>query len=263
MFIVDTHVHASPYWYEPVESLLFQMEANNVDKAVLVQLEGQQDNRYLFECTRRFPGRFSPIVIIDQKRADATQTLKKLVEEGAQGIRMRAGARSPEPDPLAIWRTCGELNLPVSINGKETEFGSDEFRKLVQALPDVPFIIEHLGFVNPDQQPPYDDFRKVLALAKFSNTYIKVGGLNEICKRPQPFRQPFYSVHGIPPFVKMVYEAFGPKRMMWGSNYPPVSQKEGYANALNYLVEHLSSFCNEADQEWIMGKTALSVFKFQ
>ena len=33
MIIVDTHSHVSPYWYEPVESLLFQMDRHGVQSA--------------------------------------------------------------------------------------------------------------------------------------------------------------------------------------------------------------------------------------
>ena len=61
--IVDTHAHASPCWFEPIEVLLFQMNSNGVDKTTLVAMDGQLDekyNRYLVECARRFPGRFSP-----------------------------------------------------------------------------------------------------------------------------------------------------------------------------------------------------------
>lgn len=263
MVIVDTHCHCSPYWFEPIELLLFQMNANHVDKATLVQLDGMRDNRYLFECCRRFAGRFSPIVIIDINDPKAPETLKKLVKEGAEGIRLRANMRSTGKDPLIVWKTCNELKLPVSAAGREKEFGAPEFARLIQEMPNIPFVIEHLGHPEVDQPPPYEGFKKVLALAKLPNTYIKVGGLNEICKRPNPFPpEPFYKTHGIPPFVKMVYDAFGPKRMMWGSNYPPVSQQEGYANSLHLLMEHLDSFASAADKEWIMGKTALSVFKF-
>jgi len=50
MVIVDTHCHALPHWFEPVERLLQQMNANGVDKATLVQVRGQSDNRYIMEC---------------------------------------------------------------------------------------------------------------------------------------------------------------------------------------------------------------------
>ncbi len=38
MIIVDSHCHISPVWYEPVESLLFQMDRNDVAHAVLIQM---------------------------------------------------------------------------------------------------------------------------------------------------------------------------------------------------------------------------------
>ena len=38
MVVVDTHCHVSPYWYEPVETLLYQMTTNGVDQAVLIQM---------------------------------------------------------------------------------------------------------------------------------------------------------------------------------------------------------------------------------
>ena len=54
MLIVDTHCHALPHWFEPVEVLLHQMHANGVEKALLVQVRGQFDNRYLIECVPAF-----------------------------------------------------------------------------------------------------------------------------------------------------------------------------------------------------------------
>lgn len=53
----------------------------------------------------------------------------------------------------------------------------------------------------------------------------------------------------------------GQRRTMWGSNYPPVSMREGYRNALNGVVDH-PALRNTEDREWVMGKTALSVFHF-
>ena len=41
MRIVDSHCHVSPVWYEPVESLLFHLDRNGVELAVLIQMNGQ------------------------------------------------------------------------------------------------------------------------------------------------------------------------------------------------------------------------------
>ncbi|MBI4595105.1 MAG: amidohydrolase [Candidatus Tectomicrobia bacterium] len=262
MIIVDTHVHASPYWFEPIEVLLFQMNSNGVEKATLVQYIGQTNNTYLIECSRRFPGRFSPVVMVDTERGDAPEVLKRWVKEGAEGVRLTPMTRSPGRDPLAIWRTCGELNIPVTCTGSKKEFSSDEFRNLIRTLANVRIIIEHLGMVGRDESAPYAIYSKILALADFPNTYIKVPGLGEICERPYPFRQPF-PFDPVPPFIQMAYKAFGPSRMMWGSNYPPSSHLEGYRNTLRYLEQHLTTFCDEEAKQWILSKTALSLFKFQ
>ena len=35
--------------------------------------------------------------------------------------------------------------------------------------------------------------------------------------------------------VDMTLELFGSEKLMWGSDFPPVSNREGYTNALNWL----------------------------
>jgi L-fuconolactonase len=88
MAIVDTHCHASPYWYAPVESLLDEMNRSRVDKAVLIQIGGMYDNSYLIECMRRFPGRFSAVGMVDTDRPNAPEQLEAWVKQGVEGIRL-------------------------------------------------------------------------------------------------------------------------------------------------------------------------------
>ena len=71
--IVDSHVHVAPNWYEPVETLLYHLDANGVDQAVLVQQQGQFDNSYILECVRRYPDRLYAVVLVDASRPDAAE----------------------------------------------------------------------------------------------------------------------------------------------------------------------------------------------
>jgi L-fuconolactonase len=256
--IVDSHCHALPHWFEPVEVLLHQMDANGVDKATLVQVRGQFDNRYLLECVRRFPGRFRALVGVDTDSPAAPETLSHWVGEGAVGVRLDATVRSPGSEPLAIWRKAAELGIPVSVFGSPDEFASRQFEQVLTELPSLPVVIEHLGRVGRDEAAPYPRFRKILALAKYPNVYIKIHGLGEICRRPMPFPQPM-RFENVPPFMAMACDAFGADRTMWGSDFPPVAGREGYRNALRWPMEHIP-FRNEADKEWVFGKTALSLF---
>ena len=198
MLIVDTHCHALGHWFEPVEILVPQMHANGVEKATLVQVRGQFDNRYIMECVQRFPGRFSPVVIVDTDQPDAPETLAHWASEGAGGVRLSPTRRSPGNDPLAIWRKAAELGMPVSCLGSSEEFTSPLFDHVARKFSSLPIIIEHLGGIGRDEASPYPIFRKIPTLAQHPNTYVKVHGLGEICYRPIPFPVPMRFQH-IPP----------------------------------------------------------------
>jgi L-fuconolactonase len=262
--IVDSHCHVSPLWYEPAESLLFQMDRNGVERAVLIQMMGQADNSYQFDCLRRFPGRFASVVIVDTDRPDAPEALARLAEVGASGVRFRPGTRSPGEDPLAAWRAAARLGLAVSCLGTAAEFAAGEFAQLIGSLPELPIVVEHLGGVGrPGGEPlPPETVQGVFGLARFANVSIKVPGLGEFCRRALPVAGPFPFVEPVPPYLRMAYEAFGPRRMLWGSDYPPVSAREGYRNALRLAMEQFADR-SEAERDLIFGGTALSLFPFR
>jgi len=270
MPIVDTHCHVSQVYYEPVEVLLFQMDRAGVDHAVLIQMREEYDNEYQFECERRYPGRFASVVLVDHNSPDAPVQLERLAEQGAAGVRLRADVRSPGDDPLAIWRAAERLGLAVSCQGGGA-LASPQFAELVAAVPRLPIVLEHLagqhGLSRTGQAAERSGGRQVddsgpaavLGLARFPNVYVKITGLGEFAERAMPVTHPFPFVQPIPPLLDQFCDAFGPDRLMWGSDYPPVSIREGYANALRFPMEALAGR-SDADRARIFGETALKVF---
>jgi len=269
MVIVDTHCHAGTNWFEPVEILLYQMERNAVDKAVLIQYWGMHHNQYLLDCVQRFPGRFGAVVSVDIARPDALDAVERLAkQEGVVGLRLKPTDRSPGADPLAIWRQAGALGLAVScytVNVDET--GDPDFHRLAAAVPNTKIVLEHVAGVdighhhgNPGSvKSPYTGFKAALGLAQYPNIYMKFSGLGEYSQR-RPRFAPEFGFDDVPPMLKMAHEAFGPRRMMWGSDFPPVAAREGYRNALRGPMDH-GVFTTQEEKEWGFGKTALSVWK--
>lgn len=256
--IVDSHCHAGTSWFEPIELLHYQMESNGVDRGVLIQHRAMYDNDYLLEAADRLPGRFSVVALVDTTRPDAPAALEEWASRGAIGVRFEPTTRSPGPDPLAIWRKAGDLGLAASIIGTLDDFASPGFAELASELPDLPIVVEHLAGATPQDEPSYTKFQRAMELANAPNTYIKVGGIGEIAERPAPLRnEPRFD--NVPPLIEMARDAFGPRRMMWGSDYPPVSGREGYRNALRLVAEH-PAFRTDEDREWVMGRTAAEVF---
>jgi L-fuconolactonase len=109
------------------------------------------------------------------------------------------------------------------------------------------------------EAPPFPIRGRVFALARHPNVYLKVHGLGEFCRRttrmtgPLPFERAALSIWD------MAYQAFGPQRIMWGSDYPPVSGREGYTNALSWTREQVSAKGDEA-VTLIFGGVAAGLF---
>jgi L-fuconolactonase len=250
MVIVDTHCHVSTLWYEPVESLLRQMDSNDVEKAVLVQMGGQYDNSYQVECVRGHPDRLASVVLVDVAEASAADALSELVDEGARGVRIPAGA-----DARDVWTRASELRLPVTSLGSAGAFSSDGFATNVELMGDTPVIIEHLGGLKADSPQAARD--GVFAQARHPNAHMKIHGLGEFCQRNVPVTSPFpFDPAGLP-LLQEALEAFGADRLLWGSDYPPVSGREGYANALQLTM---GQFDNADDRRAIFGGTAARVY---
>ncbi len=261
MRIVDSHCHAALGWYEPIEVLLAQMDRNGVELAALIQINGQSDNSYQADCVKRYPDRLRSVVIVDATRPDAPAELERLVGDGATGVRLQPSVRSPGDDPLAIWRKAETLGISVSCGGNREQFADPAFAEVFEACPRLPIVIEHLGSLKWSDLTQGGAQPAMFELARFANAYVKIHGLGEFSQRAQPVREPFPFVEPIAPLIEMAYEAFGADRMMWGSDYPPVSMREGYGNALRFTQERLADK-TEVEQASIFGGVAAKLFGF-
>lgn len=252
MIIVDTHCHIGLHKYEPVESLLFHMNNSGVDKAVFIQYAGNTDNQYMIDSMSANPDLFQAAMIVSP--SDDGSAIREWAEKGIIGIRLPAASQAEGPDPLVQWKTAQDLGLIVSAPSNPKSLLGEHFAMVLKACPDLSIVIEHLGGIGFDQESPYTTFKEILRFADYPNLTIKMPGFGEFCRVPLPFDP-------IPPLVDLTLEAFGPERVMWGSDYPPVSSREGYDNSLRVPMDYLADL-SENDKEWIFGKTALKVWKF-
>ena len=254
--IIDTHCHAGENWFEPVELLLRQMELNGVSRAVLVQHGGFYDNNYLLDAAAKHPGRFSIVVLVDEGSPSASDDLQMWSERGAGGVRLRPNS------PFEIWRKAAQLDLVVSCRAEALD--PVTFSEVISDLPStMPVVLEHFMGARPggtDAKDGYKRIRSLLKIAELPNVYVKLGGLGEISYRPEVLDAKF-QFEFTPPIVEMILEAFGPSRTMWGSDYPPVSNREGYRNALHGIMDH-PSIADPQQRNQVMGITAAAVFRF-
>jgi L-fuconolactonase len=256
--VVDTHVHAGLTKYEPIESLLDQMFRHRVDHAVLVQHAGEFDNGYLIECAQRFPGRFTIACGIDAGQPDAADTLSAWVERSpaVQGVRLYLNALfDGAAGAQRLWQRVDELGLIASVGGSLPHLASPEMAALPERFPRARLHIEHLGHPDKRAAEPFDTYRKVLALSQFPNVWLKVSGFYAFTnERWSPYVDTLR-------FVELALAAFGARRMMWGSDFPPVSGHEGYHNALRFATQ-LIPLASYEERAYLLGRTALSQWRF-
>jgi L-fuconolactonase len=262
MEIIDSHCHVSPVWFEPVDTLLYQMQRNGIAQAALTQLLGQFDNDYQQQCLEHFPGRFASVVAVDPAEPAALDALRTLAAAGASGVRLRPDARSPGEDPYAIWRTAETCGLAVSCVGAASGFLSPAFADLPARFAKLPIVLEHLaGWARPDCDASEATRAGIRELARFANLFLKVPPLGQMCKRATrlPAAGRSLPLEGAE-FVLQLLELFGAERLMWGSDFPPVCSREGYRNALEWSLE-LTAAAGGAAQAEVFGGTARRVFR--
>ena len=60
-----------------------------------------------------------------------------------------------------------------------------------------------------------------------------------------------YPYRRLHPYIRRIYDAFGPQRMFWGSDFTKLPCS--YRQAITMITEEISWLTAE-DKEWIMGR---------
>lgn len=258
---VDAHCHAAADWYEPAEALLFQMDRNGVDKAVLTQVLGGFDNRDMAAAVKAHPDRFRFVAALAPDDLAPRDSLRAAIDAGATGLRLRANARAQGDDPFAIWSMAAEHNLAISLAGTAESFLDGALEAVAQRFPALPLVLEHLGgLARPDCGDVEKTAPRIAALASHGNVFLKIPGLGQLAPRaPNIYAQsPPLDLTKARAVIGAMLAAFGSSRLMWGSDYPPVSSREGYANALRWTEEVLKELGADADA--VLGGVAAKIF---
>ncbi len=249
MTIVDGHVHVGLTKYVAVEVLLAQMESAGIDKALLVQYGGCHDNAYLKDCMERYPGRFASLGAVDYNAADAGDRIRREVAEfGLAGLRIPASV-----DNDAVWDAVGQLGIMASLSGGMEGMLRPRMEERIQRYPNAMFRIEHMGwFPDVEKTPDEPAYERLMGYANYENTVFMLSGFYGFGKG--------FPYDEATPFIERALERFGAERMMWGSDFPPVSLHETCEMAVE--MPRRWTFLSESELEWIMGRTALRLFSF-
>ena len=239
--------------------LLFQrMDAAGVDAAVVVQpINHKFDHSYVSRALNRHPQRLFGMLLADPTPGGGGEPeLRRLVaEEGFRGARFNPGLFEDENMDCevgrAMFRACGDLGVPVGfMTFKGFSLYSGAILGLLRHSPATPVIIDHFGFCRGVDTP---EFAQLLQLADFQQVHVKLSAFFRVSSAEAP---PFTDTTAM---VAKLLEAFGPERLMLGTDFPFVEEvKGGYSAAADVL--RAQGGLGDEELAWVCGGTARKLF---
>lgn len=269
--VVDAHAHVwhavpdysnpaativSPVSDVPAALLREYMDEHGVDRAVLVQpICAGMDNSYIAEVVAENPERFAAVCVVDPVSPAAVEDLEFWAGQGCRGVRLRP--RKPDesaafgvPESRLFWECVRELELVVSVYAGPEHL--PVLQRIAEGFPDVPIVVDHMAYPDPAEGPEADAFRELLDLAELRRVHVKVSGYHYFSAEPYPYRDCRQLFTGL-------YGAFGPDRLLWGSDFPHVLLRCGYRRSL-LLQERAYGFLDPQELGAIMGGTASRLY---
>jgi predicted TIM-barrel fold metal-dependent hydrolase len=266
MFIADAQAHIwapnSPQrpWVagrEPhrktalgAEELLGLMDEAGVSRCVLIPPSWDADrNDLVLAAAQRYPQRFAAMGRFDLDAPDAAERVATWCEQpGMRGFRISFSlprwAEALEASRVDwLWRAAEKAQVRIALMVSQAQL------PLVDAVaarfPGLRLVICHLALPTEDKdEVAFRDFDRILPLAKRPNVMVKVSALPAYTSAPYPFLP-------LLPYVRKIYDAFGPRRMFWGTDLARMPCS--YQQAIRFFTTEIPWF-SEEDKEWIMGR---------
>jgi predicted TIM-barrel fold metal-dependent hydrolase len=282
--VVDTHMHVwssdaarfpFSHPYEPsfrpppiagtVESLLEEMDRHGVDCAVLVQvIYYGWDNRYTVHCLKQAPRRFRAHGLIDPTGADVAERLEYWMREhGLSGMRFSPiyyRGRDEWVDGAAharLWKKAEELGAIFNYFIAAPQL--ERLERMVARFPGVRVVIDHLARVDLAGPDPAGEVARLTRLARHPSVWVKVTELGILSpSKRYPYADTF-------PWVRRVYDAFGPDRLLWGTGFPGATRAQAARPSLEEelrLVRDEIPFFTPEDREKLLGRNAAKLWGF-
>jgi len=263
MQIVDAQIHL---WGTGLPSNLShrQVTAFTPEEAILLMDEGCVDAAVIhppgwdpgstdmaFAAVRNYPGRFAIMGAVPLNRPESrTRIASWRQQPGMLGLRY-GFLNDPARQWLHngglewLWAAAEDAGVPIAALATDslTQLG-----RIAERHPGLRLTIDHLGGRGGTSTlkdvAAMTHMLELLALAKFPNVAVKATGVPHYSSEAYPFP----TLH---PFLRQVYDAFGPNRMFWGTDITkmPCSWRQ----CVTMFTEELPWLSDE-DKRLIMGE---------
>ena len=242
------HIHRQLPAYS-AKDLLRDMDAAGVTGCVLHPPSWDpRANEVAIDAARAHPDRLSVLGFFDVAKAESRSlidTWKK--QPGMLGLRfafLKPGEENRMSDGSLdwLWPAAERAGLPIGLLAPNR---CKEVAKIAEKHPGLKILVDHMArprFSMDDKG--FSDLPDLLALAKYPNVTVKATGGPSYSSEVYPYR----NIHQ---YIKQIFDAFGPKRVFWGTDITrmPCTWKQ----CVTMYTEEMP-WLKGGDLDWVMGR---------
>lgn len=239
----DAHTHVgmngSAAAGSEADALILAMDDAGVERAaVITPSTVNGDNGATFDAVRRYPSRFVGVALVDMAKPDPVADAASAIDAGASGIRFNlVSERNPHrfanPDLDSFWSQLIDRSTVAVFHAHPEQLAI--VGQIAGRHPGLSILVDHLGRPNVSSGVGSVGFRSLLRLAASGNVSVKTPNVS------------FFSATRAPhldllPFLDAALRAFGPWRVLWGSDWPVCVEGEPYGEAALPTDRALASY---------------------
>ena len=210
--------------------------------------EGDREDLAL-DAARLHPDRFAVMgrLVAGLARRAAVPSTSWKAQPGMLGMRFtfhpsRQGHWLTDGTADWLWPAVERAGIPVMLSAAGSLALVDA---IAERHPGLRVVVDHMGIrsgLKGDEA--FAGIPQLCALARRPNVAVKSSAVPCYATEPYPFRD----VHA---HLRRVHDAFGPRRMFWGTDWTRLPCP--WRQAVTLFTEELP-WLPAADQEWVMGR---------
>lgn len=230
--------------------LLEEMRKAGVDRIVIVPPSWEGDrNDLALAAAQAHPERFAVMGRLDTYAPNAREQIRSwLKQPGMLGLRFAFHTpllQIPLLDGSIdwVWTEAEAAGVPVMVLARHEHMPLID--RIAERHPRLKLVMDHLGLAGEEKdEAAFRELDRLLALGKRPNVAVKATVLPFFTTDTYPYRK-------LHPYIRRVYDAFGPQRIFWGTDLSrlPCAYRQGvtmYTEEMPWLTQE--------DLEWIMGR---------
>jgi L-fuconolactonase len=280
--IIDTHIHIYQVtrpggvpWPPPANETLykdFTVEAykamatkNGITGAVIVEASPLYvDNVKILEQIKGDSFYRGLVGNLEVGKPDFAESLAKLSKD-PKLVGIRAFLWAPkltlDATQLAHLKELERRGVTLEIISRNTLNPKDKVEELAAAVPHLRIVIDHLaGAKGKNPAPEWE--AAIKKLAAHQNVYLKFSSFfdmyNPAATEDRPWKAPT-DVASYKPHFDVLYKAFGPDRLIYGTNYPVCTLGGTVAQHHAIAEEYLAAY-GTAVRDKVMYQNAERVY---